>query len=140
MATRTAELPRQKTTAARPRATSRKKQSSGTRWALWLPFLAGLIATPFAVRYAEILPLLGSAGMTRLRLLYPLAMLAHQPQLGLAEAAADTTAQVLMYAQFPLYGLLASLVLRSLGLLRAAFTIVLIHALAFGAVWLFAQM
>ena len=73
-------------------------------------------------------------------LLYPLAMLAHQPQLGLAEAAADTTAQVLMYAQFPLYGLVASLVLRSFGLFRAAFTIVLIHALAFGAVWLFAQM
>jgi hypothetical protein len=140
MATRTTELPRQKTAVSRPRASSRKKQSAGSRWAFWLPLLAGIIATPFAVRYAEILPLLGPVGMTRLRLLYPLAMLAHQPQLGLAEAAADTTAQVLMYAQFPLYGMLASLVLRNLGLVRAAFTIMLIHALAFGAVWLFAQM
>ena len=138
MAARTAELPRQKTATARPRASSRKRQNS--RWALWLPLLAGIIATPFAVRYAEILPLLGPAGMTRLRLLYPLAMLAHQPQLGLAEAAADITAQALMYAQFPLYGLLASLILRRSGLLRAALTILLIHGLAFGAVWLFAQM
>jgi hypothetical protein len=140
MATRTAELPRQKTATARPRASSRKKQSGGIRWALWLPLIAGIIATPFAVRHAEILPLLGPAGMTRLRLLFPLAMLAHQPQLGLAEAAADTTAQVLMYAQFPLYGLLATLILRRGGLVRAAFTIVLIHVLAFGSVWLFAQM
>jgi hypothetical protein len=140
MATRTTELPRQKTAASRPRASSRKKQSAGSRWAFWLPLLAGIIATPFAVRYAEILPLLGPAGMSRLRLLYPLAMLAHQPQLGLAESAAETIAQVLMYAQFPLYGLLASLIFRRLGVIRAAFIIVLIHALAFGADWLFAQM
>jgi hypothetical protein len=139
MATRTPELPRQKTAASRP-TKKRRKKGGDSRWGLWLPLVAGIAATPFAVRYAEILPLLGGAGMARLRLLYPLAMLAHQPQLGLQEAAADTAAQALMYAQFPLYGLVASLVLRRFGLLRAALTIVLIHGLAFGMVWLFAQM
>ncbi len=139
MATRTSELPPQKTPASRTRKKPRPKSGSA-RWALWLPLIAGVVATPFAVRYAEILPLLGAAGMFRLRLLYPLAMLVHQPQLGIQEAAADTAAQILMYAQFPLYGLIASLVLRRFGMLRAALTIVLVHALAFGTVWLFAQM
>lgn len=139
MATRTSELPRQKAAASHSRKNGRKN-SAGSRWTLWLPVIAGIVATPFAVRYAEILPLLGSIGMTRLQLLFPLAMLAHQPQLGLGEAAADTAAQVLMYAQFPLYGWLAALVLRRSGPLRAALTIVLLHALAFGTVWLFAQM
>ena len=138
MATRTPELPRQRTTASLPRKNNRK--IGGSRWALWLPLFAGVVATPFAVRYAEILPLLGSAGMTRLQGLYPFAMLVHQPQLGIQEASGDRIAQILMYAQFPLYGLLASLVLRRFGWLRAALTIVLLHALAFGMVWLFAQM
>ncbi|MGI8770746.1 MAG: hypothetical protein ACR2JE_04870 [Acidobacteriaceae bacterium] len=138
MATRTPELPRQRTAASRPRKNNRK--IGGSRWALWLPLVAGIVATPFAVRYAEILPLLGSAGMTRLQLLYPFAMLVHQPQLGIQEASGDTIAQILMYAQFPLYGLLAALVLRRFGWLRAMLTIVLLHALAFGMVWLFAQM
>ena len=100
----------------------------------------GAIASFFAVRYAEILPLLGPAGLLRLRLLAPLAMLAHQPQLGIAEATADTVAQALMYLQFPLYGLLFGVVWRMSGLARAAVTVLLVHALAVAAVLIFAQL
>ena len=55
-------------------------------------------------------------------------MLAHQPQLGVPDAAADTIAQVLMYVQFPLYGLLLGILWRAIGFLRAASTVVLVHA------------
>ena len=67
-------------------------------------------------------------------------MLAHQPQLGLPDAAADTIAQILMYAQFPLYGFL----LASSGAPPASSapppTVVLIHGLAVAAVMILAQL
>jgi hypothetical protein len=56
------------------------------------------------------------------------------------DAAADTIAQVLMYAQFPLDGLLLGILWRSAGFLRAATVIVLTHALAIAAVLILAQL
>ncbi len=117
-----------------------KGRASTPGWLFLWPLLVGIAATPFTVHYAEILPLLGNTGLFRLRLLYPFAMLAHQPQLGLQDAAADTVAQAMMYAQFPLYGLIMAMVLRHFGLLRALFAVLVVHALAFAAVWLFAQL
>src|SRR3979411_744589 len=115
MASRAVAIPRQKT------GTRKKKASaSGGAWKLCLPLAAGLIAAWFAVRYAEILPLLGPGGLFRLRLIAPLAMLMHQPQLGIPETTADSVAQALMYVQFPLYGLILGLTWRAAGFLRAA--------------------
>jgi hypothetical protein len=136
MASRAEAYPRQKT-AARRKSRSRTPIAWGIVWAL---VLAGIVAAYFAVRYAEVAPLLGPGGLFRLRLIAPLAMLAHQPQLGVPDAAADTIAQVLMYAQFPLYGFLLGILWRAAGFLRAASTIVLIHALAVGAVMILAQL
>jgi hypothetical protein len=67
-------------------------------------------------------------------------MLAHQPELGVPDAAADTIAQILMYAQFPLYGFLLGILWRAIGFLRAASTVVLIHVLAVGAVMILSQL
>jgi hypothetical protein len=53
---------------------------------------------------------------------------------------ADKVAQVLMYAQFPLYGLLLGLLWRATGFLRASTAIVLTHALAIAAVLVLAQL
>jgi hypothetical protein len=136
MASRAEAYPRQKTAARRKRS-SRTPLAWGIVWAL---VLAGIVAAYFTVRYAEVAPLLGPGGLLRLRLIAPLAMLAHQPQLGVPEAAADTIAQVLMYAQFPLYGLLLGILWRAAGFLRAASTVVLIHALAVGAVMILSQL
>jgi hypothetical protein len=136
MASRAEAYPRQKT-AARKKSRSRNPLAWGVVWAL---VLAGIVAAYFAVRYAEVAPLLGPGGLFRLRLIAPLAMLAHQPQLGVPDAAADTIAQVLMYAQFPLYGLLLGILWRSAGFLRAATVIVLTHALAIAAVLILAQL
>ena len=67
-------------------------------------------------------------------------MLAHQPQLGIPDAAADSIAQILMYAQFPLYGFLLGILWRTAGFLRAATTVVLIHGLAVAAVMILSQL
>ena len=136
MASRAEALPRQRT-AARKKTASRTPLAWGIVWAL---VLAGIVAAYFAVRYAEVAPLLGPGGLIRLRLIAPLAMLAHQPQLGVPEAAADTIAQVLMYAQFPFYGLLLGILWRTAGFLRAASAVVLLHVLAVGAVMILAQL
>lgn len=138
MASRAEALPRQKTAA-------RKKSGKASitpipMWAVWTLVLLGMAAAYYAVRYAEVLPLLGPAGLVRLRLIAPLAMLAHQPQLGIPDATADTVAQVLMYAQFPFYGLLLGLVWRMAGFVRAAVTVLLLHVIAVGAVLLLAQL
>ena len=136
MASRAEAYPRQKTTA-------RKKSSRKTplAWGIvWALVLAGIVAAYFAVRYAEVVPLLGPSGLLRLRLIAPLAMLAHQPELGVPDAAADTIAQILMYAQFPLYGFLLGILWRVAGFLRAASTVVLIHVLAVGAVMILSQL
>ena len=135
MASRAEAYPRQKT--------ARKKSSrkSPLPWSIvWALVLAGIVAAYFAVRYAEVVPLLGPSGLFHLRLIAPLAMLAHQPELGVPDAAADTIAQVLMYAQFPLYGFLLGILWRAIGFLRAASTVVLIHVLAVGAVMILSQL
>jgi hypothetical protein len=136
MASRAEAYPRQKA-AARKKSRSRNPLAWGVIWAL---VLAGIVAAYFAVRYAEVAPLLGPGGLFRLRLIAPLAMLAHQPQLGLPDATADSIAQVLMYVQFPLYGFLLGILWRVAGFLRAASTVVLIHAMAIGAVMILSQL
>jgi hypothetical protein len=136
MASRAEAYPRQKSAVRR-----KTRGRTPLAWVfVWALVLVGIVAAYFAVRYAEVAPLLGPGGLFRLRLIAPLAMLAHQPQLGVPDAAADTIAQVLMYAQFPLYGLLLGILWRAIGFLRAASTVVLLHALAIAAVMLLTQL
>lgn len=116
------------------------KSNAGRSYLVWLPIVAGIAAAYFTVRYAEVVPLLGPSGLFRLRLIAPLAMLAHQPQLSLPDSTADGIAQALMYIQFPLYGLLLGLVWRMAGLLRALLTVALVHILAVAAVMILAQL
>ena len=136
MASRAEAYPRQKT-AARRKSSRKSPLAWGIVWAL---VLAGIVAAYFTVRYAEVVPLLGPSALLRLRLIAPLAMLAHQPELGVPDAAADTIAQVLMYAQFPLYGLLLGILWRAIGFLRAASMVVLLHSLAIAAVMVLSQL
>ncbi|HEX6770860.1 MAG TPA: hypothetical protein VF126_02455 [Acidobacteriaceae bacterium] len=136
MASRAEAYPRQRT-AARKKGKSHSPLAWGLVWAL---VIAGIIAAYFTVHYAEVAPLLGQTGLFRLRLIAPLAMLTHQAQLGLPDSLADTVAQVLMYAQFPLYGLLLGLLWRAAGFLRAASAVVITHALAMAAVMILAQL
>jgi hypothetical protein len=116
----------------RKRATARKKKKSGIRWHTWWPLLLGIIATPFAVKTAEILPLMGQAGLHRLCLLMPFALLAQWHTLDLAESIPQT----LLYLQFPIYGVLLMLVHRFRSLTAGALTVVCVHLVAAAAAWL----
>lgn len=111
-------------------ATKRKKKrkSASTGWPTWWPLLVGIVVTPLTVRIAGVMAL---AGPNALRALYPYVQLAQSHALGFSGDIAGTLSQAMMYLQFPLYGLLMALVLRSKGFLHALITTAIVH---FGAV------
>jgi hypothetical protein len=133
-------LPRAKRAGSSKR---KKRKSAAPRrsagWVAWWPLLAGIAITFAAVKTAEILPLTGADGLFRLRLLYPYALLLKQPQLGLSEQTSNSWSQIMLYAQFPLYGLYASVATRWKPAWQALMQVVGIHLLGFGILWLLAR-
>ncbi len=113
----------------RKRAPSRKKKK-GPGLLAWWPLVLALVATPFAVRAASVLVLSGPAA---LRLLYPWVALiqAHAPH-SFAPEQRDTLAEWMMWAQFPLYGLLASLLALARRLGTGLLLVLILHGLAIG--------
>src|SRR5579883_2956310 len=106
----------------------RKKKKTSATWSVWWPLLLGVLITPFAVRAAGVMALAGPAA---LRTLYPYVQLEQSPVLGFSGELASVLSQAMMYLQFPLYGLLFSLLLRRKGFGTALLTTAIIH---FGAV------
>jgi hypothetical protein len=125
-------------TLARPkRNPSRKSKRKNTRgWIAWWPLLAGIAVTLAAVKTAEILPLMGAGGLLRLELLYPFALLLKQPQLGLPDSAGELWSQIMLYAQYPLYGVYASMATRWKPLWAVLMQLCAVHLLAFAVLWL----
>jgi hypothetical protein len=125
---------------ARPKksATSKRKRKK-TGWVAWWPLLVGIAITFAAVKMAEILPLMGADGLLRLQLLYPYALLLKQPQLGLAEATSNNWSQIMLYAQWALYGLYITAVMKWKPLWVALTQVAAIHLLGFGVLWLLAR-
>ncbi len=127
-------------TLARPRkaATSskKKKKTSKSGWLSWWPLLAGIVITLAAVKTAEILPLMGPDGLFRLRLLYPFALLLKQPQFGLSEQTSDSWSQIMLYAQWVIYGLYASMAMRWKPVWPVLMQVAVVHLLGFGVLWL----
>src|ERR1700684_3639036 len=122
------------------RPTSRKKKKASRDGLIaWWPLLAGVAITLAAVKTAEVLPLMGPDGLLRLQLLYPFAMLLKQPQLGLSEQTSDSWSQIMLYAQYPLYGLYASVATRWRPLWGVLMQLMVLHLLGFGALWLLAR-
>jgi hypothetical protein len=117
------------------RAPARRKKKKSAIF-IWWPLLLGIIATPFAVHAASILALEGPSG---LRTLYPYMLLVKQPIFHLPSDLANTISQGMMYAQFPLYGLVIGLILRSKSIGFAFAAAALIHIAGIGAVLLLAQ-
>jgi hypothetical protein len=119
----------------RRRTATRRKKNISRRWLAWWPLLLAIAATPFAVKAAEILPLMGASGLVRLRLLYPFALLAQQ-HLGLSETLGESVSQAMLYMQFPLYALLLILVHRMKSLTTAICVLLGVHLTAAVAVWM----
>ena len=123
----------------RRKASGPRRAAGGAGWLGWWPLLAGIAITLAAVKTAEILPLMGAAGLLKLQLLYPYALLLKQPQLGLSEQTSNDWSQIMLYAQWALYGLYASLAARWTTLGRALGQVAAFHLLGFGILWLLAQ-
>ncbi len=75
----------------------------------------------------------------KLRLLYPFAMLLREHALALSEANREGLSQIMLYAQFPLYGLflMAAIKRKSWGVALAQ--LAGIHMAAFALLWLLGQ-
>ncbi len=106
----------------------RRKKNSSTGWLTWWPLLVGILVTPLTVRAAGVMAL---AGPDALRTLYPYVQLVQSHIFGFSGEIAGTLSQAMMYLQFPLYGLLMSLLLRARGFMTALLTTAIVH---FGAV------
>ena len=59
-----------------------------------------------------------------------------QPLLGLTEQTSDSWSQIMLYAQFPLYGLYTTVAARWKPLWKVLLQIALIHFLGFAVLWL----
>lgn len=111
-------------TQRKPAVRRKKKSAAAPGWLTWWPLLLGIIVTPLTVRAAGVMAL---AGPDALRTLYPYVLLLQNHLLGLPTELAGTLSQWMMYLQFPLYGLLMALVLRSKGLVPAIITTAVVH-------------
>jgi hypothetical protein len=129
-------------TVARPKrapARKAKRKKTGRTWMAWWPLLAGIVVTVATVKTAEILPLMGPGGLLRLQLLYPFPLLLKLPVLGLSDSAGELWSQILLYAQYPLYGLYASIATRWKPLWAVLLHLTIFHLLGFGALWFLSQ-
>ncbi len=128
-------------TLTRPRrsGTKKRKKAGAAGWLAWWPLFVGIAITFAAVKMAEILPLMGASGLLRLQLLYPYALLLKQPQLGLAESTSNDWSQIMLYAQWALYGLYTTVAMKWKPLWVALTQVAAIHLLGFSALWLLAR-
>jgi len=116
------------------RRRSRKRQPSG--WIAWWPLMVGIAVTPFAVKAATLMALTGPDG---LRLLYPWVLLPKLRFLGQSESVGNLISQVMIYLQFPLYGVFGMIVNRWKGPGAAILQLTLLHLLAVGLVFVAAR-
>jgi hypothetical protein len=125
-------------TLARPKRSPvrKSKRKSSRGWTAWWPLAAGIAVTLAGVKTAEILPLMGPGGLLRLQLLYPFVLLLKQPQLGLSDSAGELWSQIMLYAQYPLYGVYASIATRWKPLWAVLMQLAGLHLLGFSALWL----
>lgn len=100
----------------RRRRAARKKSSGRGGWKSLWPLLVCIAVTPFTVRAASILALEGPKAFA---LLYPWVEVVRSSALRLPPDLVSTLSQWVLFAQFPLYGLLMTLTFRADKYLRA---------------------
>jgi hypothetical protein len=119
------------------RAPARGRKKNKSALLIWWPVLLGIAVTPFAIHFASILAL---EGPSALRLLYPYVLLMKDPAFGLSSDMGNALSQGMMYAQFPIYGLLMALTLRARGVGTAIGTAVVVHGAGVFVLFLMAHM
>ena len=136
MSSQTLSRPRK---AAPRKSTPGKRKKAASRGLSWWPLLATIAITFFTVKTAEILPLMGADGLFKLQLLYPYALLLKQPILGLSEPTSDSWSQIMLYAQYPLYGLYTTIASRWKPLWNVLLHVAAFHLTGFAILWLLAR-
>jgi hypothetical protein len=101
---------REKRRGASGNARKRKSKKSPGWLALWWPLLLGIAVTPLTIHAASIMALAGPSALTSL---YPWVVLVQNPLWDIHSRLPEQVAQWLMYIQFPIYGLLMSVRLRT---------------------------
>ena len=114
----------------------KKKRATHSLWSWW-PVLLGIAVTPLTLRAAGVMAL---SGPSALRLLYPYVLLLQNHALGLPTELAANLSQLMMYLQFPIYGLIVMLSLRSRSVLASLMTAAVAHFAAILALFLMAHM
>lgn len=106
----------------------RKPADAPTVLALLWPIVVGVLITFLAMRVADVLALVGQV---QFAVLYPWVALVKLPLLGIQNVAASALGQYLLYLQYPIYGLVAGVVLyTSNSVARAFFTVAGLHLFA----------
>src|ERR1700728_4357338 len=124
-------------TAERKRRAPARKRKKKNPILIWCPLLLGIVVTPLTIHFASILAL---EGPSALRLLYPYVLLIKDPAFGLSSDMGNALSQGMMYAQFPIYGLVLALTLRSRSVASALGTVVVVHGLGVFVLFLMAHM
>ena len=127
---------KRRTSSSRNASRKQKKKKSSNFLLTWWPLLLGIAVTPLAIHTASIMAL---AGPSALMTLYPWVLLVKNPALGLANGFGENLSQLLMYIQFPLYGALMALILRSKSLWTALASAATAHFAAVSIVFLIAR-
>ena len=110
MAASTAPV-REKRRASSGSAGRRRKGRKSPGWfAHWWPLLLAIVLTPITIHAASIVALAGPRALTAL---YPWVVLVQNPFWGIHSRLPEEVAELLMYIQFPIYGLLMSVKLRT---------------------------
>jgi hypothetical protein len=125
---------REKHRTASPR---KKKKKGASPLLVWWPLILGIVVTPFTVHAASIMAI---AGPGALMMLYPYVLLLKEPALGLSSELGNDLSQLMMYLQFPLYGLAIAFTLRSKSLWTAIATAAVVHFAAVLILFLFTHM
>lgn len=121
---------------------SKSKNKSGSRsrsrkssagWVRWWPVFVGILIAPFAVRAMDYLTFMGP---WYARALAPWTFLLQGRSLGLPAGWGDHVVEGVLYAQFPVYGLLLVLLHRRLRWLTSIGLLLALHLMAYGALFL----
>lgn len=137
---KTANSSRQKRKAVDPSSQRRRSVDDPTLVSFLWPIVLGVLVTFLTIRVAGILVMMGQQEFA---MLYPWVALVRSPLFRIDYGSAVAIGQVLMYFQFPIYGVIAGTLLYSTNkFTKAFFTVVSVHLvalIAFVAIWIFYQ-
>lgn len=114
-----------------------QKKSVLDGWRALLPLILGIVITPFTIRLASVVALEGPKAFA---LLYPWVLALRSPALHFPADLVGSSSEWMLYLQFPLYGLLATLTYRAGRYLRAFIVTLIAHFAGLFAVVLLAYL